>query len=197
VTGRRVYLIRHARPAGDGVPRYLGRTDPALSAEGREEARLLGLWFQGLKAGGVYCSPLRRCVETARYLSPDPVPVPGLEEIDMGTWEGRPRAEIRALYPADYEARGRDFAHFAPPGGESFAQAARRARAALKGILEGSGGDVAVVAHAGVNRALLCAAAGRPLQDLMTFPQRYCGVSTLRLTPDGLAVERVDELLWR
>ena len=41
------------------------------------------------------------------------------------------------------------------------------------------------------------AAAGRPLQDLMTFPQRYCGVSTLRLTPDGLAVERVDELLWR
>ena len=48
MTGRRVYLIRHARPAGDGVPRYLGRTDPALSAEGREEARLLGLWFQGL-----------------------------------------------------------------------------------------------------------------------------------------------------
>ena len=47
------------------------------------------------------------------------------------------------------------------------------------------------------HRALLCAAAGRPLQDLMTFPQRYCGVSTLRLTPGGLAVERVDELLWR
>ena len=167
----------------------------------------MSAWLSRTRKRAGSSTPLRcPCSEVSNPASSDgvsaaPGGTPRSVAASDGLWhtsdKGRPRAEIRALYPADYEARGRDFAHFAPPGGESFAQAARRARAALKGILEGSGGDVAVVAHAGVNRALLCAAAGRPLQDLMTFPQRYCGVSTLRLTPDGLAVERVDELLWR
>lgn len=193
---RRVYLIRHARPAGDGVPRFLGRTDPPLSPEGRIAARRLGRCLRALSPGAVYCSPLRRCVETARYLDANPIPVPGLEEIDMGAWDGLPRAEVRARFPDAYAARGRDFAHFAPPGGESFAQAAERARSALDRILAESRGNVAVVAHAGINRTLLCAAAGRPLSELMSFPQRYCGVSTLRVTADGPALEAVDELIW-
>lgn len=191
---RRLYLIRHAKPLGDGIPRFLGQGDPPLSPEGIADARRLGERLGLTPEIPVYCSPLRRCVETARRLSPAPIPVPALAEINMGTWEGRPRAEIRALFPEEYEARGRDFARFAPPGGESFAQVARRARNAVEELLRRTEGDLAVVAHAGVNRTLLCAAAGLPLGELMSIPQHYCGLSTLVLTPGGWRVEAVDAL---
>ena len=192
---RRLLLLRHAEPLGDGVPRFLGRGDPPLSPGGLAHARRLAERLELAPEMPVYCSPLRRCVETARCLSPAPVPVPGLEEIGMGTWEGRPRAEIRALFPEEYAARGRDFASFAPPGGESFAQVARRARAAVEDLLCRTEGDLVVVAHAGVNRTLLCTAAGLPLGELMTFPQHYCGLSTLVIAPGGCRVESVDRLL--
>lgn len=192
---RRLLLLRHAKPLGDGVPRFLGQGDPPLSPEGVADARRLRERLGLSPEIPVYCSPLRRCVETARRLSPAPVPVPGLAEIRMGTWEGRPRAEIRALFPEEYEARGRDFARFAPPGGESFAQVARRACAAVEDLLCRTEGDLVVVAHAGVNRTLLCTAAGLPLGELMTFPQHYCGLSTLVIAPGGCRVESVDRLL--
>ena len=191
---RRLYLIRHARPLGDGVPRFLGQGDPPLSPQGIADARRLGEHLGPAPEIPVFCSPLRRCVETARRLSPAPVPVPRLAEISMGTWEGRPRAEIRALFPEEYEARGRDFAHFTPPGGESFAQAARRAREAVEDLLRRTEGDLVVVAHAGVNRTLLCTAAGLPLGELMSIPQHYCGLSTLVIAPTGWRVETIDRL---
>lgn len=193
---RLIYLIRHAQPAGDGVPRFLGRADPPLSLEGRLMARRLGAYLGPVVEGAVYSSPLRRCLETARALDANCVPVPGLEEIDLGEWDGKARAEIQARYPEAYAHRGRDFAHFSPPRGESFSQVAQRAWRAMEEILVQSEGDMAVVAHAGVNRTLLCAVAGKPLQELMAFPQHYCGVSVLRASPTGLALEAVDQLLW-
>ncbi len=176
---RKIYLIRHGRPEGDGQSRYLGRTDVPLSAEGRGQAARLGEALQGANITAVYSSPLRRCMDTAACLGRPVTAVPGLAEIDLGTWEGRLKAEIKALYPEEYAARGRDLEHFAPPGGECFAQVAQRALAALRTILAESRGDIAVVAHAGVNRALLCRLTGRPLGELFDIPQSYCGVILL------------------
>ena len=197
MTVRYLYLIRHAQPEGDGVPRFLGQGNPPLSPRGRAEARRLGAYLRPFPPEAVYCSPLLRGVETARFLTPSPTPVPGLEEIDLGAWEGLPRAEVRARFPELYAARGRDNAHCAPPGGVRFTQAAARAWAALSALLASTRGDLAVVGHAGIHRTILCTALHRPLGTLLDIPQHYCGVSVLRVTEDGLEPETIDEILWR
>lgn len=192
---RRIFLVRHGTPDLPDTPVYLGRTDVPLSPEGHRQAGQLAAYLAG-QSMTVYTSPLRRCLETACALGETPIPVPGLREIDMGAWELRPRAEIKAQFPALYEARGQDLAHFRPPMGESFAQCATRAWAAFRSILRESEGDVAIVAHAGVNRALLCWVTGRPIRELLAFPQSYCGVTTLRLGAGGLALEALDHCPW-
>lgn len=177
--GRYIYLIRHAEPETDGVPRYLGRTDLPLSGPGRKHAAQMGEILRGKAVDHVFCSPLNRCVDTAGYVAPNPIVVPGLEEVDMGEWENAPRESIRARFPALYERRGADLADFCPPGGESFRMCADRAWKAFRAALSAYGGNVAVVGHAGVNRALLCCITGWELRSLMRFKQSYCGITTL------------------
>ena len=62
-----VILIRHGKTAGNEEHRYIGRTDLPLSEKGRAE--LKELWPHGIAADAVFASPMRRCLETAAYLT--------------------------------------------------------------------------------------------------------------------------------
>jgi len=169
-----IALIRHAEALG-AEGRFIGRTDLPLSALGRDQASALAQALDGARIATLAASPLARARDTAAPLAQrlglHPVIVPGLAELDMGSWEGRLRAEVKAGEPEAYARRGEDFGRFRPPGGETFAELADRAMAAL-GELSRLPGPVAAVAHAGVIRVLVCAILGAPLSRLF------------RLTPD-------------
>jgi broad specificity phosphatase PhoE len=49
-----------------------------------------------------------------------------------------------------------------------------------------------VVAHGGVNRAILCAGLGLPLSQALRLPQDYARLNILAWRPDGLAVRAVN-----
>lgn len=181
---RNLYLVRHGKPAFPGERKCcIGWTDLVLSEEGRSQIEALKEKFESEKIEKIYTSPLERCVESARILSrrPDGKSIPieiveDFKEIGMGEWEGIPFSEIKERYPEEYEARGRDIAVFCPPGGESFAECQRRAVRAFERIRRESRGDVIVMAHAGVNRALISWLEKKTLNHLLEIPQEYGGV---------------------
>lgn len=147
-------LLRHTRPLGaDGL--CYGRTDLALddSFDG-ETARLAGELPDIVR---IVTSPLSRCHLLAQALADVrglPVEVlPGLIEMDFGTWEGRRWDDV----PRDQlDAWSADFHHARPHGGESVTQLLARARAALDAVMAGPA-PVLVVAHAGIIKAALAA----------------------------------------
>lgn len=193
---RTLYLLRHSQPAGAEMSRCLGsRSDPPLSAEGAAACAALTAVLASRNIRAVGSSPLLRCRQTAQLLFPEiqPMLLPGLAELDCGDWDGLSFSEIRARWPEHYARRGED-PTLPPPGGETLDHAAARAEAALRAFLSETEGDVALVGHSGVNRALLCALTGTPYARYRDFPQPYLCVDLLRwdgavLTVDGVGLE--------
>ncbi|MGV8083704.1 MAG: histidine phosphatase family protein [Coriobacteriia bacterium] len=180
-----VYLMRHADARPDGVRRFVGgRTDWPLNDEGRQQAADFAAGFAHVPVSRIYCSPLRRSIETAEIVvgvSVAPItPVPEFAEIDLGTWDGVPIEELRARFPSEYAARGTDLAGYRPPGGESFSDLAARVVPAFEALTAATtDGSVLIVGHAGVNRVLLCHILGMPLSNLFRLQQDYCCLNVL------------------
>ena len=191
---RTIYLFRHAPVEfPGGRPCCLGsRTDAPASAAGLVEAAHLAPRLAQYGVRAVFCSPMLRCRQTAAAMAGGlPVEsVPGLRELDCGDWEGLSFDDIRARWPEHYARRGANPA-LPPPGGEDLTQAAQRGIAALTELLSRTEGDLAVVCHSGLNRAMLCALMGRPMADMPTLPQPYLCMNILHCDASGLTVAAV------
>jgi broad specificity phosphatase PhoE len=80
------------------------------------------------------------------------------------------------------------------PGGEDVPQLLARVWPAFEGIAVAHAGHaVAVVAHAGANRAILCRALGLPLARLLVFGQDYAALSVLEHADGGWRLLRLNE----
>ena len=141
-----VYLVRHAMPNIPLGERWcLGRTDLPLGDIGRMQAALLP-YVPELLGKPVFCSYLRRAVETARALCPEPMIRDGLEEQDMGIWDGLSFTEIMMLYPELYAAREQN-PGLMPDSAEPMSAVRARMIPAVKGCVEEAGGDIVIVSH--------------------------------------------------
>ena len=143
---RSVYLVRHAMPdIPIGARWCIGHTDLPLGTVGRMQAALLP-FVPILRGKPVFCSYLSRAVDTARSLCPEPMIREGLEEQDMGVWDGLSFDEIMVRYPELYAAREKDPAIW-PEDAEDMVSVGRRMRAALQRCLDETEGDIVVVSH--------------------------------------------------
>ena len=143
---RSVYLVRHALPdIPIGARWCVGHTDLPLGTVGRMQAALLP-FVPVLRGKPVFCSYLSRAIDTARPLCAEPMIREGLEEQDMGVWDGLSFDEIMVRYPALYAAREKD-PNIWPESAEDMDSVGRRMRAALRRCLDESEGDIVVVSH--------------------------------------------------
>lgn len=143
---RSVYLVRHAMPdIPIGARWCIGHTDLPLGTVGRMQAALLP-FVPILTGKPVFCSYLSRAINTARPLCPEPMIREGLEEQDMGVWDGLSFDEIMVRYPELYAAREKDPAIW-PEDAEDMVSVGRRMRAALRRCLDETEGDIVVVSH--------------------------------------------------
>ena len=155
-----LYLCRHAQTASSAVDAFNGRRELPLTERGRAQAAALGARLAQVRFAAVYRSPLGRTAETAALVAPgsQATILPGLVEIDYGAGEGLSPEEARAQDPARYEAWVKDPAQVGPPGGETAAQVALRALAALEEIRarhEGAARSGGAAAGAGAHEAAL------------------------------------------
>jgi alpha-ribazole phosphatase len=182
-----LYLVRHGAIISVAGKAYIGQIEAPLSEEGIEQAWALRDWLQPVSFSRVISSDLSRSLRTSKIivgLRADPVEaLRALREINLGEWEGFSFDEIRERFPEEYAARGRDMENWRPPGGESFADCRERVGIALQQILAGSHGKVLMVAHAGVNRLILCSVLGIPIRNLHCIGQDYGCVNIIEFEP--------------
>ena len=155
----RLYLIRHGEVEG-AAGTLLGRTDRPLSERGVSQAHHLAGELSTEQLTAVYSSDLQRASMTAEIIAaPHQLqvePNSAWREIDMGEWEGRSLAALHEETPALLTQVYNDPASFQYPGGESFVDFSARVQAALDHLRQRhESGDIALVAHGGVCRALM------------------------------------------
>jgi len=196
-TPTRLYLVRHGQVADGHTHRYHGNNDIGLSPEGKRQLRQLAEELTSLPFAAVYASNLRRSWEGAACLCQgreiEPRIIPEFQEIHFGVWEGLSFAEIAERYPEELEGRFRDLAGFRIPEGESLNDLRDRVLPRLKEILAGHPGQsVALVAHAGVNRVILCDALDLPLENIFRLDQNYGGLNIIDYFPDFTVVRLIN-----
>lgn len=135
---------------------------------------------QGLSA--VYSSTLARAFQSAEIIARPhrllPVRIGDLRERSFGIWEGMSFAEIREKYPEEFAAWAANPLAYSPIGGETTIEVRDRVIGAVDKILrEHAGQNVAVVAHGGVNRIILCHVLGIPLENIFRIEQDYAALN--------------------
>jgi alpha-ribazole phosphatase len=155
----KIFLIRHGETDWNVQQRYQGQADIRLNAKGREHARIVAGYLTDKNIEAVYSSDLARTRETAEIISRVINLEVGLDsrlrEMDFGRWEGKTFNEI---YLQDREEFNNWFNHpvdYIIPGGESFGSLVDRAGEAIKEIYGRHEGNIAVVTHGGVIKAIL------------------------------------------
>ena len=149
-------LIRHATTQGNLEHRFIGITDIPILPQGEDLARSVSAGLPTVDH--VYRSPLCRCQQTAALLWPqhkEQTVVPGLQETDMGAFEGHTYAELKddIFYQAWLESSG----DIAPPGGERKEEVRIRVLEAFRSVAARHGPEdaAALVVHGGTIMTLL------------------------------------------
>jgi broad specificity phosphatase PhoE len=186
-----VYLVRHGSVVGAETRRFIGHLDVPLSPLGEEQiAALARRLAPPVAIDAVYASDLGRTRRSAEILAaPHGLPArlaPELREFAMGRWEGLTAEEIRALDAEAFQAWMRDVAGYRFPDGESLDDLASRAWPAFERIVTAhAGGAVAIVAHGGTNRMILCRSLGLCAERLLAIGQDYAALSMLERSDGG------------
>lgn len=149
----RLIFIRHGMTAGNLEKRYIGSTDEPLSPAGAAALRARTYPV----ADVLYCSPMRRCVETAEILYPGkkPVLIPDFRECDFGRYEGKSYPEL--IHDAPYLAWVESGGVLPFPDGEDTAAFKARCAAAFCRVTEKHAADdtLAFVVHGGTIMSIL------------------------------------------
>jgi len=190
-----IYLLRHDEIKGASTKRFIGQTDVDLSEAGLEHAALWQNYFFRLKIDHVFASPLSRCIDMAAIVTGFErnaiTLVDGLKEINLGKWDGTPMADIKNKFRQEWEKRGKNLTEYRPPSGESFFDLSQRVVPVFHQIARENPGNILVVAHAGVNRMILCDLLNKKIDDLFSIPQAY---GCLNLIDNGQKPLQVQEI---
>ena len=136
---RRVIVLRHGQTDHNAAGIWQGHLDSHLSAVGEAQARSAAAALSAFGIDRVVASDLVRAAETGRVVA-EAVGVPleideRFREIHAGEWQGLTGAQVRERFPEDQDKllSGEDFKRGRT--GESVADVADRAAAALDELL--------------------------------------------------------------
>jgi alpha-ribazole phosphatase/probable phosphoglycerate mutase len=191
-------IVRHAHTecAKDGHPVLCGRYDSPLSPLGWTEVHALRSRLEHDRpAAAVYSSPLRRALDTASA-APPPLRMRmrrlnSLAEIDCGTLDGHPLAQVQTEY-SDLWQRNREQNDpaFRWPGGESYRQFRKRVLRITRCLGQHHLGErVLLFTHAGVINQLLGAVAGQSAAQWENYRPANASITEVRF--DGVHFELV------
>lgn len=182
-----LYLFRHGQTDWSLAGKHTGRTDIALNATGKSQAKSLRKTIEQVKLAAVLVSPLSRARETAELAHANPgatMIMDELAELDYGSYEGLTTAEIRKEIP-DWSI----WTHSCPAG-ESLEQAAIRCKKVIEEACT-IGGNVAIFSHGHLLRILTATWLGMPPAGGKYFILETSTVSVLSHERENRAI-----MLW-
>lgn len=196
---RWLFLLRHGEiQTAAKEKQFIGQTDPPLDERGCRQARFWRDWLSEVRIDQIFTSDLERCMRAAGIIATgrpvDIVASTALREIRLGRWEGLSFAQVRRHWPEAFRQRGRSIVRFRPPGGENVADLQRRVIPAIEKMLAHCDGNLLIVAHAGVNRVILCHLLGIPLENIFRIGQDRGCLNLIDRRPEGLRIQALNLL---
>lgn len=193
----RLFLIRHGETTTAWEFRYIGHRDVDITKKGIQQMNKLRNRFKEIDISVLYCSDLMRTMKGAKIIASchpiEPVAFKEFREINLGVWEGLTREEIIERYPLEYEQRLKDLANYRIKGGESFKDLQVRVVKKLSELLNRSKGkNLVLLAHGGVNRAILFDILNLDLQLLPRIEQEYGCLNIIDYYDDGPVIKLIN-----
>jgi broad specificity phosphatase PhoE len=184
-------LVRHGQSTANRDGILQGQYDAPLSDLGSRQAGQLGAWFRerGMAWDAVYCSPLRRALDTAAIITerlgrPEATTDADLAEIHAGQMQGKTGPALR-LEHASFYARGLDgLADYAEFGGESYDAVQARVQRFIAKLAERHRAEahrVLVVSHGGLMFQLAKALICHPVPRVLLLRFSNCSATRLNL----------------
>jgi alpha-ribazole phosphatase len=181
-------LVRHGRTELNQRGLLQGRSDAPLDELGQHQAARVAARLG--RVDRVVTSPLRRAVETAERLGVEPVVDPRWIELDYGTLDGSPIADI----PVATWAQWRTDPTFAPPGGESLMDLYARVVSACEELAqEAAEADIVVVSHVSPIKAAIVWALGVGVELGWRMRLDPASISRVSFTATGAVLTTFNE----
>ncbi len=206
-SGTRIWLARHAQVDRRWRARAYGSQDVPLGPDGLLASEALGARLARAGVRALVGSDLSRAAHLARATGraaalAAPL-TPALREVDRGSWQELPVAELHARHPEQVRAFYDDPWTFRGHGGEGDADVVARAWPVLEQLIVAHpGGTVALCAHYNVLRALVAEALGLEPSGSLRWRLDTACASLLVDGPEGwvLAAHNLSDpsaLEWR
>lgn len=183
----KIYLIRHTSVNSDSKMCY-GWTDVDVSDNFKNEADRIRDMLEGEDCV-FYSSDLKRCVKLAGYLSEKVMLDKDLREMNFGDWEGQSWTEIEKTFIRDEPS---DFVNKNAPNGESYVDQQSRVLRSWNKIIEKKEEKVAIVAHGGSIRIILCEVLGMPLKNAFRIKIDYGSITEISIDKKFITVDRLN-----
>jgi broad specificity phosphatase PhoE len=198
----RVIIVRHGLSSFNAEKRIQGRSDMStLTDKGCHDASIVGKALSNIRFNAIYSSPLQRAKQTADIISSElvsdsseqiiPQTNDKLLEINLPLWEGMLSAQVKEKFPQDYQTWQENPHQLQmlvkdAEGTKEFSPILslyEQARQFWEEILPRHQGEtILVVAHNGINRALISTALSIEPARYHCIRQSNCGVSVLNFT---------------
>ena len=193
-----IYLLRHGSVVMAETRRFIGNLDVPLSPLGEHQSARQAERLRAEPRAAVFSSDLSRARRTAEIIAAPhgitPAVIPALREMDMGRWDGLTGEEIGEREPVAFKEWMSGVGEFAFPEGESLGDLRARAWSAFEALVAGQAGrTIAVVAHGGTNRVLICHALGIPLGRILGLGQDYGALTVLAQRAGGWCLVRLNQ----
>ncbi len=152
----RLFLVRHGESEYSKEGRLGGNS--GLTEKGIKQAEKLGDELKKFDIDRVYCSFLKRSIETAkiinRQLGKKEIKVQELNELDTGKLTGKTYDDFEKQFPESYKKRKENGFNWNYPGGESYKGLIKRIKPFVDFLLNEEG-NCLIAGHRGVNRAII------------------------------------------
>ncbi|MCR5769054.1 MAG: histidine phosphatase family protein [Lachnospiraceae bacterium] len=171
----KIYFARHGQTDWNLLGKVQGTTDIPLNETGIAQAHRLceKIKEENIDIEKIYTSSQIRAVQTAqivdeRYRVGYEI-VKGLEEMNLGDFEGHTWNEINALFPKELQYWNEDRRYHTSPNGESYQMVIERVFTALDHIIgqhdTASDKSILIVSHGAIIATLIAMQQDPPFSD--------------------------------
>ena len=171
----KLLLIRHGQTDWNIKEKIQGSQDIELNEAGIKQAEELSqkLLAENYSFSKIYSSSQKRAIKTAEILSENTniefVTIDGIQEMNLGEWEGLSWLEVKDKYPVEYEEWFIKRRYTKAPKGESYQDMLDRVLMAMYKIINENSKNVVVVTHSAVIMGIQCYLTNTSFDEMTKF----------------------------